>query len=43
MKMETLLKILGGIALFIGIFAIIAIRVGAKAEQSMRDIFDKKH
>ena len=41
-KMETALKILGGIALFIGIFAIIAVRVGAKAEQKMKDIFNKK-
>lgn len=42
MKMETVLKILGGIAIFIGIFAIIAVRVGAKAERAMRRIFDKK-
>lgn len=42
MKMETAIKIIGGIAIFIGIFAIIAIRVGAKAERAMKRIFDKK-
>lgn len=40
--METALKILGGILLFIGIFAIIAVRVGAKAESETRRMLDEK-
>ena len=38
--MKLILIIGGGILIFIGVFAIIAIRVGAKAEKGMRDIFE---
>ena len=40
--METAMKILGGILLFIGIFAIIVVRVGAKAESETRRMLDEK-
>lgn len=40
--METILKVIGAICLFLGIFAILAVRVGAKAEETMRDIFNNK-
>ena len=40
--MKTLLTIAGGIALVIGIFAILAVRVGAKAENGMKRIIDKE-
>jgi hypothetical protein len=38
--MKILLYIVGFALLFIGIFAIIAIRVGAKAEKTMKRIFE---
>lgn len=41
-RMEITVKTIGGILLLLGIFAIIAVRAGAKAERAMKDIFDKK-
>lgn len=38
--MKILLCIVGGIFLLIGVFAILAIRVGAKAESGMKKIFE---
>jgi hypothetical protein len=40
--MKALTLAVGGILLFIGIFAIIAVRVGAKAESETRRMLDKK-
>ena len=39
--MKILLCILAGVLTFIGIFAILAIRVGAKAEKNMKRIFEE--
>lgn len=38
--MKILLCIIGGFLILIGIFAILAIRVGAKAEKNMKRIFE---
>lgn len=40
--MKILLYIGGALLIGIGIFAVLAVRAGAKAEKTMKDIFDNE-